>query len=584
MRFKIMRQGGYASAGLSSAGGTLTGPLILSGDPLQTMEAVNKSYVDGILSNINAANLTTGTLSVGRMPAFTGDITNTQGTANFTLKASGVSPGSYPKVTVDTKGLVTNGYTLTAADMPPVSWNKVTSGKPTTLAGYGITDAVPPGGGAVVGSLSVTSSPTDPLHVVNKSYVDSLSAPTVPNVTGDIVRRFDPVTPVGYLRCNGGLVSKTAYPALYAIFGDNAVNPYSNMPGAGQPWCQQYEFNTTQSANLGGWTAGPNIPVGVDRTTLIVTKNRVYLLGGLTTGYNNINNIYTAVIAADGSVGNWTSAGNLPSAISDAEVIVVKNKVHLISYYGSYVSTINADGTIGGWSTGSVHPGNLLGTRAIVIKNYVYTLGGNSGGTNVVSTIYRATINSDGSLSGFSAVGNLPAVIQQHRIAVTKNRVYILGGHNGSNHVFDIYTAPINADGTLGSWASGGSLSNGDTGSVVAVTRNKVYLIGKNGSSVTACPINVDGTLGAWASGGANLASAVYPGQVFATNSRLYIVGGYVPGVDYYNGTQYTSFQGGANDYSTFYTTGYSATDPDNFQLPDYTGRELDGSYTYIKT
>lgn len=65
-------------------------------------------------------------------------------TANRTisLSTSGVSAGTYTKVTVDTYGRVTSGSTLSATDIPDLDWSKITSGKPTTLAGYGITDGV----------------------------------------------------------------------------------------------------------------------------------------------------------------------------------------------------------------------------------------------------------------------------------------------------------------------------------------------------------------------------------------------------------------------------------------------------------
>ncbi|MGC3239537.1 phage tail protein [Pseudomonas aeruginosa] len=60
----------------------------------------------------------------------------------LTLADSGVVPGAYPKVTINAKGLVTAGAPLSAADIPNLDWSKINSGKPTTLAGYGITDAL----------------------------------------------------------------------------------------------------------------------------------------------------------------------------------------------------------------------------------------------------------------------------------------------------------------------------------------------------------------------------------------------------------------------------------------------------------
>ncbi|MGC4845550.1 hypothetical protein ACPVLN_30360, partial [Pseudomonas aeruginosa] len=60
----------------------------------------------------------------------------------LTLANSGVSAGTYSKVTVNAKGLVTAGAALVASDIPALDWSKITTGRPTTLGGYGITDAL----------------------------------------------------------------------------------------------------------------------------------------------------------------------------------------------------------------------------------------------------------------------------------------------------------------------------------------------------------------------------------------------------------------------------------------------------------
>ena len=48
--------------------------------------------------------------------------------------------------------------TLAASDVPNLDWSKITSGKPTTLAGYGITDALSTSGGTITGTLTIKSS------------------------------------------------------------------------------------------------------------------------------------------------------------------------------------------------------------------------------------------------------------------------------------------------------------------------------------------------------------------------------------------------------------------------------------------
>ncbi|KYG68301.1 hypothetical protein AZI87_03325 [Bdellovibrio bacteriovorus] len=59
----------------------------------------------------------------------------------LTLSSVGTA-GTYSKVTVDGKGRVTSGGSLTATDIPGLPWSQITGGTPTSLAGYGITDAV----------------------------------------------------------------------------------------------------------------------------------------------------------------------------------------------------------------------------------------------------------------------------------------------------------------------------------------------------------------------------------------------------------------------------------------------------------
>ena len=93
---------------------------------------------------------------------------------DIVLSDTGVTAGTYSKVTVDAKGRVTGSAALVAEDIPNLDWAKIVSGKPDTLAGYGITDAVNKAGDTMTGALTLSGAPTQDLHAVTKAYVDSV--------------------------------------------------------------------------------------------------------------------------------------------------------------------------------------------------------------------------------------------------------------------------------------------------------------------------------------------------------------------------------------------------------------------------
>lgn len=108
-----------------------------------------------------------------------GDVTGTgTGTVNTTL-ASVATPGTFPKVTFNAKGLVTGGTTLIEADVPDLSFSKII-GRPTTLAGYGIGDATPLTHVGSTGTAQhgvATTSLAGFMSVTDKVKLDALTAP-----------------------------------------------------------------------------------------------------------------------------------------------------------------------------------------------------------------------------------------------------------------------------------------------------------------------------------------------------------------------------------------------------------------------
>ena len=147
----------------------------------------------------NAANISSGTLLGTRMPAFFGDVTNAANQLGMTLAASGVTAGTYNNeattvqpITVDVKGRITS--TGTAVTIAPL-FASITS-KPTTLAGYGITDA-----------LNTTANTTIPL-----TYGDIGSASLITSATtADQPLSLDSATAYRSISYNVQITSGASY-------------------------------------------------------------------------------------------------------------------------------------------------------------------------------------------------------------------------------------------------------------------------------------------------------------------------------------------------------------------------------------
>jgi phage-related tail fiber protein len=144
-------------AGTSLVSGVAAG--VASLKSLAAGTNVTFSEAGGVLTINSTGGMTSVTL--------TGDVTGTgSGTVPTLLAPSGVAAGTYTKVTVDAKGRVTVGA------------------NPTTLAGFGIVDALPLSGGSMTGAITMTSGstvtgvpdPVNPLDAVNKQSLDAALA------------------------------------------------------------------------------------------------------------------------------------------------------------------------------------------------------------------------------------------------------------------------------------------------------------------------------------------------------------------------------------------------------------------------
>lgn len=573
--------------------------VVLKSNPTSSNEASTHQYLTDRKASIATTSLTgSAKFLASTMPTgFTGDATVTVGSPTVFKLPNVCAAGTYTKAVINAKGIITAGTTLTVSDLfGLVSFNKITSGKPTTVSGYGISDAYSTTANLLTGAVSISYTPTAAGDLVSKQYITTAVA-AIPgeHAVGDVFMRSLSTTPAKMLKCNGAAVSKTTYASLYAVISNTFTR--TTTPGSGKPWAQQFTINTSHTAgDITGWQTNGSLPVGMQDQQVIVTKNRVYLLGG-SIGGSRVSTVYTTTINPDGTLGSWVTSTSLPTPMSAAHSIVTKSRVYIMGGIGGsgglsrlanvYYATINTDGTIGAWTTGTSLPNNIYSGQLFITSNRVYILAGWIGGSRSAIT-YTAPVDSNGVIGAWTAGTSLPAKISAAHVVVTKNRVYLISGRVDNVVSTNVYTSTFDNTGVIGTWSIAAAMPTAVEFSTIFATKSRVYLIaGANTSLVPAnavshAPINADGTLGTWVSG-TSFPVNLSRHALFATSTRLYILGG-LPSSGGSSSTIYSvMLSGGLNDYSQYYDGTYRAAYSTEFTLPDYTSIEKTGKYFYIK-
>jgi hypothetical protein len=150
-------------------------------DGNQTVAGV-KTFSETIVGSVNGNAATATTLATGRDISLTGDVTGTasafNGSANASISAtlanSGVSAGTFTKLTVNAKGLATSGTTLEASDIPTLTASKI-SDFDTQVRTSRLDQMAAPTASVSLNSQKITNlaDPSASSDAANKGYVDS---------------------------------------------------------------------------------------------------------------------------------------------------------------------------------------------------------------------------------------------------------------------------------------------------------------------------------------------------------------------------------------------------------------------------
>jgi N-acetylneuraminic acid mutarotase len=253
------------------------------------------------------------------------------------------------------------------------------------------------------------------------------------------------------------------------------------------------------------------LPQALMSHTAEILGGRVYVAGGFSdqgsiTGSGYINNVYyCASMNPDGTLGSWQAASAMPEILGLGMHASVSHNGRLYVLGGSnfagqrnvvYFAAPAADGTLSGWQQTVPLPLRVYAHSAAVVGNRIYVAGGIARGTGTTQLVYSAGINADGTLDAWRYETPLPAPLFGHRSFTRAGKLFVLGGFSypalyspggvpATALSRAVYSAAVNGDGALGAWEQQPQLPSELAFYGMVATDNSVYLLGGFDGGVT---------------------------------------------------------------------------------------------------
>ena len=304
------------------------------------------------------------------------------------------------------------------------------------------------------------------------------------------------------------------------------------------------------------WQIINKLPVSLKFTCSVTSGNYIYVIGGFNT--TSQETVYSAKIKSDGTLDSWILINNLPQPIYLACAVTDDKYIYIMGGYNEttslntvYSAKIKSDGTLESWRSLTPLSQPIYGACAVTNKIYIYIMGGHNG-TNVLSTIYTAKINEDGTLTFFPPKTSFYPLYYASAV-ILDSYIYVIGGYyifgKTSAYFNTVLLAQIESDGTLktrGTTKAGTPMQFIDINEknrlpqkliylCAVISNNCIFVMGGSNTyvqnTVYSANIKSDGTLYNWIklSDTTNnpLPNPLVQSSAVAWNNNVYIIGGH---------------------------------------------------------
>lgn len=544
------------------ADGRLSGNVTLQGNTFNGNSQLVQTTAGGLLpvisgqnlTNLNASNLTSGTVSDNRLSANVALLNGTNvfsGTNNF-------KPGSN---SASAFRIQNAAGSLTLFNADTTGSGALTFGVPSNFSSTVAVGVL----GFINGDTPVCRNISNQLSSCNANAAgvtlqQAYNASTSPQLVltsakGGLVVQ-DASSPIGgnllavqsngggttYLAVTATGASITGTLAVSGTYNTNTFNSNTLTFGAASAasissasgQALTVDSGTTGDLNLGTSANAKAIAIGNSQTGTTVTTT-----AGLTTA--TINNTGETVKGSNATQSTGASGSTAAFQIQSA---AGSNLFQVDSANNNIVLGGNNSGALQSWATNATPllgcstpcSNGLNSATSVIYGGYVYWVGGLNNLSQAQSTVWSAPLNSNGSVGTWTQSANqLQNVRALHSSVVVNGYLYVFGGQDAATANNSAYYAPLGANGAVGSWSAAQTLGTTRSSTAAVTANGYVYVIGGYDNSnnikntVLYSPAGANGTLGSWTTNAQNLPGAVYGATSVVANGYVYVIGGNNP-------------------------------------------------------
>jgi hypothetical protein len=166
------------------------------------------------------------------------------------------------------------------------------------------------------------------------------------------------------------------------------------------------------TGEVGPWQATTPLPVAIVFPTVNVAAGRLYVVGGFD-GFGVRTDVWSAPVHPDGTLGAWGPVTPLSRPRVNHSSVVAAGRLWVLGGYDGLAlvdevlsAPLNPDGTVGDWRETTRFPGARFDATAVAADGYMYLVGGNTdpqGATSPTNQLLWAPILDGGALGEWRA-------------------------------------------------------------------------------------------------------------------------------------------------------------------------------------